>query len=49
VILLRQEPSGTVAFGEWEMNGEIGIVRLTAAGQVDCAFLAEGTKLSRET
>lgn len=50
VILLCHEPStGSVAFAEWAMDGEMGVVRLTAAGEVDCAVLVGGKKLSRNS
>ncbi len=48
VVLVGHQPAGSVAFGEWAMDGEIGVVRLRAAGEVDCAFVVGGEQLSRQ-
>jgi hypothetical protein len=52
VILLKHQPSsetaGTATFGEWELDGEIGVVRLSAELGVESVCLAGADRLSRD-
>ena len=47
VILLNQQSSGTARFREWELEGEIGVVRLNGDLGVESVCLAGVERLSR--